>query len=101
MLVLALAAACAAVPQQPKAAAPIHAVVLTGANNHEWEWTSNEIAGALRETGRFDVEVVTEPSKWLVTDAAHAFGNGALHVLVLDYNGPRWGDVAERAFVQT
>lgn len=96
VVALALAAPCAAAPQSP----PVRAAVLTGANNHDWEWTAPEIAGALGETGRFEVSVVHEPSKWLVTHAPRAFASGELQVLVLDYNGPRWTEPAEHAFVE-
>ena len=51
----------AASPQGPTPSAPIRAVVLTGANNHEWQWTAPELASSLTETGRFEVRVV-EPN---------------------------------------
>ena len=86
---------CAAVPQAP-APAPVRAVVLTGANNHEWQWTAPELASALAETGRFSVAVVDTPAAWL-TGAEVA----ATDVFVLDYNGARWGDAAERAFADS
>lgn len=83
---------CAAVPQAP-APAPVRAVVLTGANNHEWRWTAPELAAALTETGRFLVEVVDAPAAWLCGPEV-----AATSVFVLDYNGERWGDAGERAF---
>jgi hypothetical protein len=88
-------------PTQPPAQSPppIRAAVITGANNHEWEWTSNEVAASLGETGRFEVEVVKDPATWLADAPARA-QRGELHVLVLDYNGPRWGDAAEQGFVR-
>jgi type 1 glutamine amidotransferase len=88
-------------PTQPPAQSPppIRAAVITGANNHEWEWTSNEVAASLDETGRFEVEVVKDPATWLADAPARA-QRGELHVLVLDYNGPRWGDAAEQGFVR-
>lgn len=111
MLVSALVPVLASfvcVPQQPAAAvapaapaaapALIRAAVITGENNHDWAWTSREIAAALRETGRFEVLVVDQPAAWLA-DAPARLQRGELHVLVLDYNGKRWGDAAERGFV--
>ena len=103
MVVSTLLATALVLPQQPSAGpsaapAPIRAAVLTGANNHDWPWTSREIAGALRETGRFEVEVVDAPATWLA-DAGQRAQRGELHVLVLDYNGPRWGEAAERGFL--
>ncbi len=84
----------AVLPQGPSSApAPIRAVLLTGQNNHEWKWTAPEVANTLTETGRFEVTTVTDPGAWLAGDAVR----GA-QLFVLDYNGPRWGDAAERAF---
>jgi len=91
-----LLAALLLLPQEPPP--PLHAAVLTGANNHDWPWTSKEIAGALTETGRFVVSVENDPAKFLPTLAVPRSKRG-VEVLVLDYNGPRWGDAAERAFV--
>lgn len=82
---------CALLPQEVPP--PIHAAVLTGANNHEWQWTAPEIASALRETGRFTVSVVEDPAAWLASG-----DRPDVQLFVLDYNGPRWGDAAERAF---
>ena len=78
---------------------PIKALVVTGANNHDWEWTSPRIQRALEETGRFAVAVTTTPQRDLV-DVATRHDAGELDLLVLDYNGPRWGAAAERSFVQ-
>ncbi|MFY9342748.1 MAG: family 16 glycoside hydrolase [Planctomycetota bacterium] len=102
---LALALACALTqspaPQTSAPAgqpAPIRTWVVSGANNHDWEWTSPEIARVLTETGRFDVRIVNEPAKDLAA-AATAVQAGELQLLVLNYNGPRWGEAAEAAFV--
>lgn len=94
-MLVALLAAVAVLPQLP----PIPTLLLTGANNHDWEWTAPEIARALGETGRFAVTVSAEPAKALA-DAPAAGASGKLQLIVLDYNGPRWGDAAERAFLQ-
>lgn len=84
-------------PQQPPA--PIHALIVSGANNHDWKWTSPQIEGALEETGRFAVEITYEPAKDLQNVAArHAAGE--LDLIVLDYNGPRWGEAAEASFLK-
>ncbi|MBL9078713.1 MAG: DUF1080 domain-containing protein [Planctomycetes bacterium] len=89
-----LATLLAALPQAPPPA-PIRTVLLTGANNHEWQWTAPEIAAALAETGRFEVRVEADPASFLArTDLA------SVQLFVLDYNGPRWGDAAEAAFVR-
>jgi type 1 glutamine amidotransferase len=81
-------------PQQP----PLRALVVSGANNHEWQWTSPEIASALTESGRFAVTITNNPATDLV-DCKRLAAAGELHVIVLDYNGPRWGEAAERGFL--
>jgi len=87
--------AVAVAPQQPE---PLRALLVSGANNHDWRWTSPEIERALEETGRFAVEITYEPERDLVGVAAkHAAGE--LDLLVLDYNGERWGEAAENDFV--
>lgn len=101
MLLAALSLALA--HQDPPAATAPHtarlrAAVITGANNHEWQWTSKEIASALDETGRFEVTVENDAAAFVAT-CEDRFARHELDVLVLDYNGPRWGEAAERAFV--
>jgi type 1 glutamine amidotransferase len=91
LLVLSLVAA---LPQGPSSAVPIRTALLTGANNHDWKWTAPEVASALTETGRFAVTVVDNPGAWL---AEHDLAD--VQLFVLDYNGPRWGEAAERRFV--
>lgn len=83
-------------PQQPP---PVKAQIVTGANNHDWEWTAPQIASALGETGRFAVTVTTDPRQDLV-DVAARHAAGEVDLLVLDYNGPRWGEAAERSFLE-
>jgi len=83
-------------PQDPP---PIHALVITGENNHDWRWTSPEIAGSLSETGRFVVTVSAEPAK-VLAEAPARHARGELDLIVLDYNGPRWGEAAEQGFLQ-
>lgn len=104
MLSLATAALTPAIgfcPQSPAAtdAEVIQAWIVTGANNHDWQWTSPEIARALRETGRFEVTITSEPAADL-PKAPALVADGALDLIVLDYNGPRWGDAAEQAFLE-
>ena len=83
----------AAAPPSPQSAPQrLQALVVSGANNHDWKWTSPEIGRTLTETGRFDVEITYEPEKDLATVAERA-GKGEIDVIVLDYNrGERWPD---------
>jgi len=68
----------------------ISALIISGANNHDWEWTTPSLESILSESGLFDVRVTYEPSVTLA-DAAELEG---VEVFVLDYNGPDWGEEA-------
>ena len=69
----------------------IRALIFSGRNNHDWRSTTPYLKQLLLRTGRFDVRVVGEPAG--TTSATLA----AYDVLVLDYNGPRWGEATEKA----
>ena len=75
---------------------PIPVLVVGGANNHDWEWTTPSLASILEESGRFEVEVTQQPAHTLAS-VEHL---RTKEVILLDYNGPRWGEPAERAFLQ-
>jgi len=69
----------------------IRALIFSVRNNHDWRTTTPELRAILQETGRFDVRVLEEPAG-ITADTLAAY-----QVIVLDYNGPRWGASAERA----
>ena len=73
------------------AAPPIRALILSGRNNHDWRTTTPFLKNCLLDTGRFDARVNEEPSGMTAATLA------GYDVLVLDYNGPRWGTDAEEA----
>ncbi len=83
---------------------PILALIVTGQNNHNWRYTSRLHRETLEATGRFVVEVIDDPAATLGAGeqgfgaGLAGLGAGAGTVFVLDYNGPRWGDVAEANF---
>ena len=79
-----------------QAADPSLVLVLSGASNHHWEFTSSALAQMLRESGLFRVETSDDPA----TALARAEGLAAIDAFVLDYNGPRWGAAAETAFLE-
>lgn len=91
-LAAALLAVC---PQDPPP--PIQTLLVSGANNHDWKWTAPEIAGALTETGRFTVTTTETPATTLA-ELPKLIADHKLDLIVLDYNGPRWGEAAEQAF---
>lgn len=96
VLALAFAAATAPLVAQDADAAKPRILVVSGANNHDWSWTAESLRDILVESGRFEVDVTLEPGK----DLADAAKLGSYAALLLDYNGPRWGDQAEAAFLQ-
>jgi len=67
------------------------ALILTGQNNHDWQATTPLLRTLLLNTGRFDVRVNEEPTG--MTSATLA----PYDVVILNYNGPRLGRVAEEA----
>jgi len=88
-------AACAAQPaESPADHAAIKTLLITGENNHNWQFTSRVHADTLAASGRFDVTITDDPAKTL----ADAKGLGGYQLFVLDYNGPRWGEAAEKNF---
>ncbi len=84
-IILFLAAAALA------AAAPVRVLILSGRNNHDWRTTTPHLRQILNNAGRFDVRVQEEPAG--ITEATLA----SYDLLVLDYNGARWGAPAEKA----
>lgn len=76
-------------------AAPIPVLIVTGANNHDWEWTAPELKRLLEDSGRFTADITTEPAKTL----ADADALARYRAFVLDYNGPRWGEPADSNFI--
>jgi type 1 glutamine amidotransferase len=75
-------------------AAPLRVLFLTGQTDlpyHDWRQTTPFLRDLLTRTGRFEVEVSEEPRK------LNAGALAGYDVLILNYNGPRWGEEAERA----
>ncbi|MFN0059073.1 MAG: family 16 glycoside hydrolase [Planctomycetota bacterium] len=88
-MLLIAATATAETPQ----AIPV--LIVTGANNHDWEWTSARLETMLEANGLCAADITREPAK----DLADAARIAKYRAFVLDYNGPRWGDAAERNFL--
>lgn len=96
ILTVLLSSVCSAATlaaQEPADRIPI--LVVGGANNHDWEWTTPALGRLLEDTGRFAADVTTKPAAELAKLAA----SKKYRAFVLDYNGPRWGDAAEAAFL--
>lgn len=85
----------ASAAQEEPSSAPLRVLVVTGENNHHWEFTSRKLVELLYASGKFRVDRTETPAQTL----ADAAGLAEYDALVLDYNGPRWGAEAEAAFV--
>jgi type 1 glutamine amidotransferase len=79
---------------------PIRALLITGHNNHNWQYTSRMHADTLRATTRFAVDITDDPA----TALADASNLSTYQVFILDYNDDhapkRWGNSAEKNFVE-
>jgi hypothetical protein len=74
-------------------APPVRVLILTGNSDlpyHDWRLTTPFLQKVLSESGRFEVKIL-EDVRELDSQTL-----GSLDVLVLNYNGPRWGLEVER-----
>jgi uncharacterized protein len=71
----------------------LRVLIFSGRNNHDWRITTPALRDLLVSTGKFDVRVEEEPTG--ITSATLAIYD----LVVLDYQGPRWGDVTEHALL--
>ena len=76
------------------AQAPAHILIVTGANNHDWRFTSEDYKRLLEETRRFRVTITRDPARDLARLDLTRF-----QAMLLDYNGPRWGEKPEKRFL--
>ncbi|MDW8352889.1 MAG: ThuA domain-containing protein [Bryobacterales bacterium] len=72
-------------------AGKLRALIFSGRNNHDWRESTPFLRQLMVASGRFDVRVIEEPAGLTAETLA------AYDVIVLDYNGPRWGAATERA----
>jgi type 1 glutamine amidotransferase len=73
---------------------PVQVLFVTGQSDvryHDWRVSTPYLRQMLEQTGRFAAEVCEAPET--LTPAALARAD----VLILNYNGPRWGAAAEKA----
>jgi type 1 glutamine amidotransferase len=91
------ASAQGAAPRPTEGPQPVlpRVLVVSGANNHDWKWTTPSLVQILERSGRFVVDVTYDPAKTFV----EGDGLAGYSALVLDYNGPRWGEAAEQRFL--
>lgn len=75
--------------------APLPVLVIAGANNHDWEYTAPKLQEILNASGLFRADLTTDPA----ADLSQPDKLGQYVAVVLDYNGPRWGEAAEANFM--
>ncbi len=95
MLASTLLLAAIAFSDAPSAGDRIPVLLVSGQNNHDWQYTTPRIKSALETSGRFTVDVTEDPAKTL----ADAAGIARYKAFVLNYNGARWGEPAETNFL--
>ncbi|MBL9134299.1 MAG: ThuA domain-containing protein [Verrucomicrobiales bacterium] len=69
----------------------IRALILSGRNNHDWRTTTPFLKQLMLDSGRFDVRVAE------ATDGLTEQTLAPYDVMIMDYGGPRWGEVTEKA----
>jgi type 1 glutamine amidotransferase len=72
---------------------PIKTLLLTGANNHDWQRTAPFIQNLLNQSGKFEVTLTEAPSASLEANLDE------YSLLFLDYNGPDWSPAAQANFL--
>ncbi|NWG14334.1 MAG: ThuA domain-containing protein [Acidobacteria bacterium] len=93
-LVLVLCSLCVAAAAAFPVDDRVPVLILTGESDypyHDWRSTTPFLRGLLEKTGRFDVKAAEEVRGLTSRSLAR------YQVLVLNYNGPRWGTETERA----
>ena len=73
------------------AASPIRVLIVSGESDHDWRATTPAIQNALVNAGRFEVRI-SESFAGATEKTLAPFD-----VLALNYNGPRWGALTEKA----
>ncbi len=73
----------------------IKTLLLSGANNHNWQLSTPFCKKLLEDTGLFEVDVTEDPSSTLEDKD----GLAQYQLLFSDYNGPDWSAAAKANFV--
>ena len=91
---LILTACLLTAPVAAQQSSSLRALILTGKNDHDWVPTTPILKQILVNSGRFEVRINEEPSG--ITSRTLA----GFDVLILHYNGPRWGVETEKAVTE-
>ncbi len=101
LLLTLLALVASSVPscRSDKGRDPLHGVIITGQNNHNWPVSHQALRLTLENSGLFTVDVAVSPaagedmSSFSVDFDAYSF-------VVLDYNGDPWPEAMREAFLE-
>lgn len=77
---------------------PIKTLVVTGQNNHVWEVSHMAIKQILENSGLFTVDLAVSPGKG-EDMSGFTPDFSAYKLVVLDYNGDRWPEATNQAFL--
>jgi type 1 glutamine amidotransferase len=78
---------------------PIRTLLITGVNNHNWQYSSRLHADTLEATGRFAVDITDSPEA-VLGDPKKLSGYSLFVMDYNDYESPqRWNETSERNFV--
>lgn len=91
-----IAICCLSAATQNPPVPRIPVLILTGENGTDWRWTSTWMHSVLEDSGKFDVEVSLYPDGSLADPAFLE----RFDVVLLDYEGARWGEPAEGNFLE-
>src|SRR5262245_1773048 len=85
--------------QSASAAEQLKLLIVDGQNNHNWAGTTPVMERWLEESGRFDVDVATAPSKGGDMSTFKPDFK-AYDVVLSNYNGEEWSDSTKKALVE-
>ena len=78
---------------------PIKVLVVSGQNNHNWQTSHQAIKLILDNSGMFTTDIaLTPPAGGDMNEFNPSFNE--YDVVVLDYNGNRWSEKTDKAFLQ-
>lgn len=98
LLLLAIVAATVTLPScsQPS---KIKALIISGQNNHNWQVSHGVLQLILNQSNMFEADtLLTPPADGDMSRFAPRFSD--YDVVVLDYNGDRWSDATNAAFLE-
>jgi type 1 glutamine amidotransferase len=78
---------------------PVKALIVTGQNNHVWEVSHIAIQQILENSGLFSVDIAQSPP---AGEDMSSFKPdfSSYKLVVLDYNGDRWSEETDKAFIE-